>query len=475
MTLSTKIAHNTIIQIASKVLATALGLLTIAIMTRYLGTAGFGDYTTIITYLTFFATIADLGLTLVTVQLISKPKAHIEKIVGALFGFRLVTAFFFLLLSIIISFFLPYSYTIKLGIAVTAFSFLFVNFNQILVGIFQKNLQMGKVAIAETVSRLFLFVAVYLIYLFDYGLMGILVATVFSNFISFLFHYIYSKRIVRARVSFDLKLWRDIINQSWPIAVTIFFNLIYLRTDIIILSLFKSSEEVGIYGAAYKVTDVLITIPFMFAGIILPILSSSFLSEKKEYFKNVLQKSFDVMIIFALPLFAGTFFTADAIINIIAGEEFHESAYVLKILMAATSFIFIGTMFSHAVISIEKQKKIISSYVFVAITSLVAYFIFIPKYSYLGAAWVTVYSEITIGLASFYLVYKYTKFIPKSAIFFKSLMATILMSLFLYFFNIYDLNIYLSIILSSSLYFVFLYFFGGIKKEEILRILNLKQ
>lgn len=474
MTLSTKIAHNTIIQIISKVVATALGLLTIAIMTRYLGKAGFGDYATIITYLTFFATIADLGLTLVTVQLISKPKAHIEKIIGSLFGFRLVTALFFLSLSIIISFFLPYSSAIKIGIAVTAFSFLFVNFNQILVGIFQKNLQMGKVAIAETVSRLFLFITVYLVYVFDYGLMGILLATVFSNFISFLFHYFFSRRIVKARINFDLKVWKSIIHQSWPIAVTIFFNLIYLRADIIILSLFKSSEEVGIYAAAYKVTDVLVTIPFMFAGIILPILTNSWASQKRDYFKAVLQRSFDVMVIFALPILAGTYFTAEAIINIIAGSEFSESTLVLKILMTATSFIFIGTVFSHAVIAIEKQKKIISSYFFVAVTSLLAYFIFVPKYSYLGAAWVTVYSEVVIGLASFFLVYKYTKFIPNLKLFAKSLLATLCMSLALYYLNIFNVSVYLNILIASCLYFVLFYLFGGISKDEILKIINKK-
>ncbi|MDA3839494.1 MAG: flippase [Patescibacteria group bacterium] len=474
MTLSTKIAHNTIIQIASKIIATILGLFTIAIMTRYLGKSGFGDYTTILVYLTFFATVADLGLTLVTVQLISKPGADQERIIGSLFGFRFVTAFLFLGGAILLSLFLPYSNIIKAGIALTAFSFLFVNFNQILVGIFQKNLKMGKVAIAETVSRLFLFLAVLFVYFLDLGLTGILVATVLSNFISFLFHYIFSRKFVKAKINFDIRLWKKIIVQSWPIAVTIFFNLIYLRTDTIILSLVKSSEEVGIYGAAYRVVDVLVTVPFMFAGIILPVLTRSWAEKNNKFFKNVLQKSFDIMIIMAIPILAGTYFTADEIINIIAGSEFHESAFVLKILMLASTFIFMGTMFSHAIIAIEKQKEIIKAYIFVAVTSLVAYIIIIPKFSYTGAAWITVYSELAIGFATFFLVYKYTKFIPSLKVFFKVIMATTLMSLALHYFNAYNLNLYLSITFSVFIYFVSLYVFGGITKKEILNILNKK-
>ncbi len=474
MTLSTKIARNTIIQIISKIIATALGLFTIAIMTRYLGKSGFGDYTTILIYLTFFATIADLGLTLVTVQLISKPNADQEKIIGSLFGFRLVTAILFLGSAVLISFFLPYSNIVKLGIALTAFSFLFVNFNQILVGIFQKNLRMEKVAIAETVSRLFLFIAVFYVYYFDLGLEGILLATVLSNLISFLFHYGFSRKLVKAKINFDIGLWKDIIKQSWPIAITIFFNLIYLRTDTIILSLIKSSEDVGIYGAAYRVIDVLVTIPFMFAGIILPVLTRSWAEKNIDFFKNVLQKSFDTMLIMAIPILAGTYFIAGGIINIIAGPEFFESALALKILMLASTFIFLGTMFSHAIIAIERQKEIIKAYVFVALTSLVAYFIVIPKFSYLGAAWVTVYSEIAIGFASFFLVYKYTRFVPKMRVFIRVIIATALMSLALYYFGIYNINIYLSVLLSMFIYFVSLYIFGGITKNDISSILNKK-
>ena len=89
MRLSTRLAYNTIIQVISKVIATALGLVAIAIMTRYLGREGFGQYTTIVTFLSFFGIIADLGLTLVTVQMISQPKVDENKILSNLFSLSL--------------------------------------------------------------------------------------------------------------------------------------------------------------------------------------------------------------------------------------------------------------------------------------------------------------------------------------------------------------------------------------------------
>lgn len=85
-------------------------------------------------------------------------------------------------------------------------------------------------------------------------------------------HFIYAHRYVRISFIFDASVWKDIIQRSWPLIITIVLNLVYLKADILILSLFKSQADVGLYGAAYRVIDVLVTIPFMIGGTILPIL-----------------------------------------------------------------------------------------------------------------------------------------------------------------------------------------------------------
>lgn len=479
MKLSTKIAYNTIIQLASKIIATVLGLFTIAIITRHLGTHGFGQYTTALTFLSFFAIIADLGLTLVTVQMISRPDAKEDVILGNLLALRLVSALFFLGLAPLIVLFFPYEPVVKFSVLVASFSFLFVALNQILVGLFQKHLRMDKVSIAEVVSRIVLLIGVVLVIKMEYSLIGILVVTVVSSLVSFLIHYIFSRSFVRIKLRFDVHYWTEIIKMSWPLAITIALNLLYLKTDTLLLSIINRPTEIGIiaevglYGAAYKVIDVLITLPFMFAGIILPILTKTWISGDADGFKSVLQRSFDVMVIFALPLMIGAQFLAKDIMVLVAGEEFASSGPILKILMLAAVMIFLGNMFAHAVIALDKQKNIIKAYVFTAVTAVAGYFIFIPFFSYFGAAWITIYSEFTIALASGILVWKTTKFIPSFQLFFKALMASAVMGLSIYslsFFGVY--NFWLALCLSPIIYFVFLYLFKGIKKQDLEILLN---
>ncbi len=476
MSLSRKIAHNTLIQIAGKIVSTILGLFSIALITRYLGQSGFGEYTTIITFLTFFAVIADLGLTLVTVQMISGKKENENKIINNLFSFRLVSIIVLLCLAPIIVAFLPYDQTIKLGVLITAIYFVFPALNQILIGLFQKKLSMDRAALAEVIGRLALILGVLIAMKLKTGLNGILIATIISSAVSFVFHYLFAQKYIKIRLEFDWALWKKAFSYSWPIAITIVFNLIYLRADILILSLFKTSNEVGLYGAAYKIIDVLTTLPFMFAGLILPILTASWLEKNYSYFQKVMQKSLDVMIIAALPLIMGSQLLAKPVMIFIAGSEFAESGLILKPLMIGVAAIFIGTIFSHAVIAMHKQKKLIGFYAFTGISSLVAYLIFIPKFSYMGAAWVTVYSEIMIALLCAYSIFKYSHFLIGLKTFFKSLLASLFMGGFIYLLpNLYKNSLgglLLVIILAIILYFLILYLLKGISPEDLEAILK---
>ena len=471
MNLPARIAQNTLIQISGKIVSTILGLFSVALITRYLGTAGFGSYTTVITFLTFFAVMADLGLTLVTVQMISGVKDEENKILNNLFSLRLASALILLGLAPLIVIFSPYPTAVKFGVMITAVSFVFPALNQILIGFFQKKLIMDRDALAEVVGRLILIFSIIVAKRLGTGLNGILISTVLASAVNFLLHYLFARRYAVIKLALDFSLWKKILAKSWPLAITIVLNLIYLRADTLILSLYRTPSEVGLYGAAYRIIDVLTTIPFMFAGLILPILTAAWLEKKTAYFKTVLQKSFDVMAILAIPLVIGAKFLGSSVMLFVAGRDFLESGVILEWLIFAVAAIFLGAMFSHAVIALDKQRKMIGFYLFTSLSSLVAYLIFIPRFSYFGAAGVTIYSELMIAIFSAYCVYKYSHYLPSLKIFMKSILSGALMGAFLYFFApVYDHSLggLILIIISASLFYFFcLYFLGGVKPEDL--------
>lgn len=425
------IAYNTSVNFAAKVVATGLGLAAVAVMTRYLGAKGFGEYVTIIAYAQFFGLLADMGMTLVTGQLLAKRAYDERTLLGNLFTFRAVSAALFLLPAPLIALFLPYPPAIKAGIFIATFSFFFIALNQVLIGMYQERLRMGRASIGEIANRLVLLIALLIAIAFDSGLYGVVIATTLASFGQFLTNLILSRQLVRFGFAFNKKIWAAILSVSWPIALTITFNIIYLKADTLILSFLAPAEAVGLYGAAYRVIDVAIMLPFVLAGLVLPQLTGAWHQAKQDNYRALMQHAFDAMAIVALPLAVGAQFVAGPLMALVAGPEFEPSGPILQLLIVASAAIYLGTVFSHAIIAIDKQKQTIWAYVFVAITALAGYLYFIPRYSYFGAAAVTIYSEVMIAILIFGVAYRYTSFIPSLKLTAKAAMATAGMALML--------------------------------------------
>lgn len=478
MKLSTKIAYNTIVQVIGKIVSTVLGLIAIAIMTRYLGNEGFGEYTTIITFAFIFSIIADLGLTLVTSQMINRSNVDQQKVLNNLFGFRFVSALLIIILAPILVQFFPYAPIIKFGVIIASLSFFFLSLNQVFVGLFQKELRTDKIAIAEILGRIAMVAGVFCAMIFDLGLLGVLWAIVLTNFIHFVFHYYFSRKFAKISLDFDWPIWKEILHRSWPLFLTTAFNLIYLKADILLLSLMQDQVAVGIYGAAYKVVDVLVTLPFMFAGILLPLFVRHWADNDRPRYFQILQKAFDATAIIAIPLMVGGYFLAEPIMVFIAGKDFALSGQVLQILIFALGAVFFGCLFSHVMISFDRQKKLIKYYAITALTALPLYFWAIPKYSYIGAAWVTFYSETLIFIFALIAAWYYSRFQLKFTVLFKAIIAAAVMGAGLYWLGdwVSQSMFYFIIILflASAIYFVVIYLLKGFSREDVMSLLNRK-
>ena len=234
----------------------------------------------------------------------------------------------------------------------------------------------------------------------------------------------------------------------------------------------------GWYGAAYKVVDVLATIPFLFAGIMLPILVSRWAEQAKEDFTRILQKMFDLTALAVIPLLIGGYFLASPMMRFIAGADFKASGPILQILLLAVVAVFFSCVFTHAMVSMNKQKQLIGYYLFTALTALPVYYLAIKYWSYYGAAWGTVYSESLIVVFSVILVWRRTGWLPKLKLFFKSLLAAGIMALMLAAVQTWaSQSIWQLLITMASgviVYAIFLYWFKGISHEDLLALVNKK-
>ncbi|OGL67097.1 hypothetical protein A3B21_04800 [Candidatus Uhrbacteria bacterium RIFCSPLOWO2_01_FULL_47_24] len=501
MSLTRAVARNTFVQLIGRVISIALALIVVAIMTRALGPDGFGGYSIIIAFLQFFGITVDFGLTLTANRMLSEihnspqppltlrggdnsnPPLKIRggaggvmndasRLMSNLMTLRFVSAIVFLGLAPLVALFFPYPPEVKQGILLTSFSFLAVIMGQTLTPIFQKELRMGYVVVAELIGRVVLLAGVTLAAYFSAGLLWFMAAVVAGSIAQYIATRKAASKFIKLRFAFDREIWKKIIRTSWPIGVSIIFNLIYLKADTIILSVLRPQAEVGFYGAAYRVIDQFTAVATMFIGLVLPPLTAAWVAGNRERFTRIYQGAFDAYTIIAFPLMVGALMLGTKLMAFVAGANFAASGTVLGILMLGMVAIFFSTLFGHVIVVLNKQKPMILGYAATAVLGLTAYALVIPHYGMFGAAWTTVGTEFLIMLITFMVVSRVTKLKPNNFVLWRSILASAIMGYTLYIFSTYH---FLVLLFGGTLiYGIALFALGGIKKEMIREILSIR-
>lgn len=472
MSLSRTIAYNTLLQIGAKIIVTILAVVAFGLMTRYLGTEGFGAYTTITAFLQFFGILVDMGLSVIAIQLMAEVGHDHKKNFDNIFTLRLLAGIIIYGIAPFVALLLPYSADVKLGILLMAPSFFVSSLIQLSTAPYQTNLKMMVPTIADIVSKVVLIAGIVGVIGVGGTLSDILLVILLNNAVQWMILFWYARDWHRV-LAFDWIVWRAVWCRTWPIALSILCNVVYLRADTLILSLFKSQTEVGLYGAAFRVLEVMMTLPIMFIGLTLASFARAWSSDDRVSFTRYFQKSFDVMALAAFPLIVGTWFVGSDLMILITGPSFAESGALLKLLIVAVGALFFGSLFGHLINIINEQRRMLFGYACVAAISIGAYLTFIPTYSYWAAATITIATEILVALIGFAVFYHKTRIAPALTTTYAAGFSSAVMGVFLYAFPGVPLGV--KIIGGTTVYIITLCLTGGLSRELVASLLPVKR
>lgn len=467
--LTQKIAYNAAFSSLARVLEMAIVFVTIKLTTAYLGLDGFGDYGTVLAFVYIFSVLADFGLYSVVVRDISASGADENKIINNALSIRLFLGAAVLASAYLFSFLFPYSDEVRTGILIASVGYWLLNCVQVLMGLFQKHLLMDRVALAEFLGRAVQFIGVLVAVHYNLGFLFIIGTIFFGAFFNFLLVIFYTRKLVRLRFDFDFSLWKDMLSRAFPLALSAILVLIYFKLDTVFLSVMKDSSAVGIYSLAYKIMENLIFFPSMLVGLTMPLMSRTAF-EDREKFKSIIQRTLNFLLLAIVPIVLGIFAVSDKLILLLSRPEFSDASAVLRILIAALAFIFLGALFSNVIIALKKQKSLAYIYFFGAVFNVALNFIFIPQYSYFGAAATTLATEFLVTLLMAAFIYREIKFIPS----FHNLLSTggAGMLMFVVLSALSFLDIFSMIIVGAATYVLAAYAFGGVSKEEMKKLLK---
>lgn len=388
------IIKNTVFQSASRFITSGITFIITIIIASYLGVSLYGDYTTIVSFVGLFYLVADFGLNAVFIR-------DQKMSFAGLLYLRILISLSLIIIANLIAFALPisqtgFSETIKIGISIFSLTIL----SQAIVfsssAIFQKKLEYQHLMIANIIGSLVTFFSVGIVILFNLSFIYIILSFVIGAF----FAASLTIKLTNEKVmpfSLPREKAKELIVQSAPLGIMLIANLIYFRIDILLLNSLTSSQDVGIYGFAYRFFDFLIALPLFLSNALYPYMIKDTSNTKtKKFLIYAILTSIIVTIICLIIA---------PIIGIIS-HSFSDSQVPLRILVLSLPIFTATSILQWKLIANKKQIYLMWLYMLGAVINVLLNIIFIPSFGYIASAVITIVTESIILIG---LIYKLNK------------------------------------------------------------------
>ncbi len=395
---------NTASQVVVRFVTLIFALISVKLVTNYLGPSGTGEYNTITTYINFFIVIADLGLFSITVREIAKNPGQEQKILSNVFIIRLVTAILASLVAAALVFSTRYNWNIKLGTMVASFYIFFNLISSIYDMILQARLKMQFSALAEFISKLVALIALFIIIKMNGNFLWVISTITLTAVLVLIIKWFFAQRFLRFKPGYDRAVAGWIFAAAWPMGIVFILNNLFFKIDTLILFSIKGAAEVGIYSVAYRVLEVTAFVGAYFANSLKPVISRN-IAKNKDYVSAILTKAFLIMVVLSLPITIISLVFAKEIIIFLSNEEFIAGSNALILLSFTLPFIYLDILLGELLVANDERRLLIRIAVFILSFNLILNLILIPRYSFMGAAVVTCLSEAVL----FFINLHYTR------------------------------------------------------------------
>jgi len=405
MTTKAKIFRDTITVNSASMIEKVFFFVINIIIARYLSVEHFGEYSTALSYATFFSFLTDIGINGALIRALNLEKQYENEHFTNAFYLKISLSVIVYSLMAFSLFWTGYNrdvinLTLILGLVRIGNEFMRTYY-----AVDEARQQFIFPSVVNSIYVLLFFAGVVAVILFkgNYYHICLVRLVVVYFFIFFLTANIFKK----IKFTFKKNLCKSFIKQVVPFAIiSVLSNLTFIINPIII-SFILGTTKVGFFNNSIVFIDTLAIIPINLRRILMPALYTA-LEEKDE---SKFQFSFDIMSkyfgIVSFYIMLILFLYSDFIVTLIFGKKYIESAYILKILSLATPFLF---NIASIILTGKDRQDIFARIMIVAtIVNIFANIIFIHLFDVKGAAIAVVLIYALIFFMSHYYLRKLEK------------------------------------------------------------------
>lgn len=383
---------------AEQILRMVAGLLVGIWVARYLGPAQFGIFSYAIAFAALFGSIAKLGLDSIVVRDLVKEPARRNLYMGTAFWLKLIGAIV-MLVAMLLAIRLTsndsttnlYIFIIGSGTLFQAFDVIDFYFQSIVLSRFVSICRLMQLLISSLLKLYFIFTGAELVYFVIVSLVD-QVTLAFSLYLA----YRYQKS-GGGFWHFDFHTAKLLLGESWPLIISGFVVMIYMRIDQIMIKEILGEEKVGLYSAAVRLSEGWYFVPVIITNSLFPaVVRAKEISQ--ELYHRRLQRLYTFLVWMAIAFAVPMTFLSDGLVVLLYGEAFRAAGQVLMLHVWAGVFVSMGVASSSWFISENLQRLAFYRTLLGATINVGLNLLLIPACGMLGAAIATVAAQSMAAL-----------------------------------------------------------------------------
>ncbi len=282
------------------------------------------------------------------------------------------------------------------ALALTTIAQIVTSLSLTFLSAFQAHRKMTFVAAANVANDLLLSALVILILPSSPSVPTVLLLTNLVAVVNFIVLWsVYRSTIGTPRLAVDWQIWRQLLREGFPMAVSAFGISVYMYVGPTILRYVRPGEEIGLFSAGYKFISVLTLIPAAISQVVYPVFSE-FTAQAPQKLQKALQDALRIMLEISAPLAVGTILLAPKIMRLVYPPEYADGAIVLQIIIAGNAVGYLSWVLTAFLLSVGRQTFCMVNSCIVAAAVTVVSLLLVPRFGYTAVAAVIACTEVVL-------------------------------------------------------------------------------
>jgi O-antigen/teichoic acid export membrane protein len=374
-----------------------IGLLVGAYVARHLGPESFGVLSYVISLVFLFSGLARLGLDNMIVRDLVAHSEHEAEILGSALVLRLTGGTLAVSLIAAVAWNVQTDPTTRLAILIIAFGLIFQSL-EVSAYWFHARTFARPVALARLAALSITSALRIALILLDKPILWFAVPVALDTALAAVLMLVFYLRdpAAPALLRFPAGLGRvgTMLRETWPLALSTVLVEIQLRIDQVMLGQMLGPQEVGWYASAARISQMLYFLPTLIATATFPAIVRA-QKTSRELYDQRMQAFYDVMLWLGVGIALPGAVLASPAIHLLYGEAYAPAATILQIHIWSLVFVSLGTARSRWLVAEGLNRTMLITSLVGVTANVGCNAMLIPSYGGPGAAWATLFAQLT--------------------------------------------------------------------------------